>query len=276
MEILPSIDQRGYTRMNTNELRQAFLVDGLFQAGAVVLKYWETDRTVMGGVVPGAEKLPIGCPKELASTFFNERRELGIINLGEAGSVEVDGTAYVMQNLDCLYVGRGVRSVVFASANPTAPAQFFLLSYPAHTAYPTTHASIAQTTPVELGNQQQVNARSLYKFIHTAGIKSCQLVMGITAIKPGSAFNTMPAHTHLRRSEIYLYFNIPASAAVFHFAGRPDETRNIMVHDRQAVLSPPWSVHCGAGTAAYSFVWGMGGENQEFADMDSFPIPTFR
>jgi len=276
MEILPSIDQRGYTRMNTNELRQAFLVDGLFQAGAVVLKYWETDRTVMGGVVPGAEKLPIGCPKELASTFFNERRELGIINLGEAGSVEVDGTAYVMQNLDCLYVGRGVHSVVFASANPTAPAQFFLLSYPAHTAYPTTHASIAQTTPVELGNQQQVNARSLYKFIHTAGIKSCQLVMGITAIKPGSAFNTMPAHTHLRRSEIYLYFNIPASAAVFHFAGRPDETRNIMVHDRQAVLSPPWSVHCGAGTAAYSFVWGMGGENQEFADMDSFPIPTFR
>lgn len=276
MEILPSIDSRGYSRMNTNELRQAFLVDGLFQAGAVVLKYWETDRTVLGGAVPTTEKLPIGCPKELASTFFNERRELGIINLGEAGSVEVDGTTYTMQTLDCLYVGRGARSIVFASANPAAPAQYYLLSYPAHTDYPTTHAALAQTTGVELGNQLQVNNRMLYKFIHTAGIKSCQLVMGVTIIKPGSAFNTMPAHTHLRRSEVYMYFNVPATAAVFHFAGRPDETRNIMVHDRQAVLSPPWSVHCGAGTAAYSFVWGMGGENQEFADMDSFPIPTFR
>lgn len=276
MEILPSIDQRAYTRMNTNELRQAFLVDGLFQTGAVVLKYWETDRTVLGGAVPTTEKLPIGCPKELASAFFNERRELGIINLGEAGTVEVDGTTYPMQTLDCLYVGRGARSIAFASANPAAPAQYYLLSYPAHTEYPTTHASLAQTTGVELGNQLQVNNRTLYKFIHAAGIKSCQLVMGVTVIKPGSAFNTMPAHTHLRRSEVYMYFNIPTTAAVFHFAGRPDETRNIMVHDRQAVLSPPWSVHCGAGTAAYSFVWGMGGENQEFADMDSFPIPTFR
>lgn len=276
MEILPSIDPRAYTRMNTNELRQAFLIESLFQTGAVVLKYWETDRTVLGGAMPGAEKLPLGCPRELASTFFNERRELGIINVGEAGTVEVDGTVYPMQTLDCLYVGRGAKSVAFTSNNPAAPAQYYLLSYPAHTEYPTTRAAIAESTATELGNPLQTNARTLYKFIHTAGIKSCQLVMGVTIIKPGSAFNTMPAHTHLRRSEVYMYFNVPATAAVFHFAGRPDETRNIMVHDRQAVLSPPWSVHCGAGTAAYSFIWGMGGENQEFADMDPAPINTFR
>ena len=262
--------------MTTNELRQAFLVDGIFQTGAVVLKYWETDRTVLGGAMPGADKLALDCPRELAAAYFNERRELGVINVGEAGTVEVDGTGYPMQTLDCLYVGRGAKSIVFASNNPAAPAQYYLLSYPAHTHYPTTHASVAQATGAELGNQLQVNARTLYKYIHTAGIKSCQLVMGVTVIKPGSAFNTMPAHTHLRRSEVYMYFNVPASAAVFHFAGRPDETRNIMVHDRQVVLSPPWSVHCGAGTAAYSFIWGMGGENQEFADMDPAPINTFR
>ncbi len=276
MTILPSIDQSAYTRMTTAELRQAFLVEGLFQQGAVVLKYWETDRTVMGGVVPGAEKLPLGCPRELAATYFNERRELGIINLGEAGTVEVDGAVYIMQPFDCLYVGRGVRSVTFASANPASPAQYYLLSYPAHVAYPTTHAAFAQTVATELGNQLQANARSLYKFIHLGGIKSCQLVMGLTVIKPGSAFNTMPAHTHLRRSENYLYFNVPANAAVFHFAGLPQETRNIMVHDKQGVLSPSWSIHCGAGTAAYSFVWGMGGENQEFSDMDPAPIHTLR
>lgn len=276
MELLPAIDARGYSRLSTTELRQAFLVDGLFQPGAVVLKYWETDRTVIGGVIPGATKLPLTCPRELAATYFNERRELGIINLGEAGTVEVDGTTHTVQSLDCLYVGRGARSVVFSSANPASPAQYYLLSYPAHADYPTTLAAFAQTTGTELGTQLQANARTLYKFIHTGGIKSCQLVMGLTVIKPGSAFNTMPAHTHLRRSEVYLYFNVPTAAAIFHFAGHPAETRNIMVHDRQAVLSPAWSVHCGAGTAAYSFIWGMGGENQEFSDMDPAPVNTLR
>lgn len=262
--------------MSTNELRQAFLVDGLFHPGSAVLKYWETDRTVIGGVVPGATKLALTCPRELAATYFNERRELGIINVGGAGSIEVDGTAYVMEPHDCLYVGLGSRSVAFASASPASPAQYYLLSYPAHAAYPTTHKAFAQTTGTELGEARQANARTLYKFIHAGGIKSCQLVMGLTVIKTGSAFNTMPPHTHLRRSEIYLYFGVPAEAAVFHFAGRPDETRNIMVHDRQVVLSPPWSIHCGAGTSAYSFIWGMGGENQEFSDMDAAPINTLR
>ena len=268
MDILPSIDQHAYSRMSTHELRQAFLVEGLFQPGAVVLKYWETDRTVLGGVMPGAEKLSLTCPRELAATFFNERRELGVINLGEAGSIVVDGRAYNLQPLDCLYVGRGARSVDFASANPAKPAQYYLLSYPAHTDYPTAHAAFAQTTGTELGDAAQANARTLYKFIHAGGIQSCQLVMGMTVIQPGSVWNTMPPHTHLRRSEVYLYFNVADESALFHFAGHPEETRNIMVRDRQAVVSPPWSIHSGVGTSNYTFVWGMGGENQDFADMD--------
>ena len=161
MEIIPAIDARGYARMSTTELRQAFLVDGLFQPGAVVLKYWETDRTVMGGVVPGPTKLALTCPRELAATYFNERRELGIINLGEAGTVEVDGSVHTLQPLDCLYVGRGARSVAFTSANPAIPAQYYLLSYPAHTDYPTAHAAFAQTTGTELGDAKQANARAL-------------------------------------------------------------------------------------------------------------------
>jgi len=276
MEILPSIDLRGYSHMSTNELRQAFLVEGLFQTGLLVLKYWETDRTVIGGVVPGATKLALTCPRELAAKFFNERRELGIINLGAAGTVEVDGKSYPLQTHDCLYVGRGARDVTFGSADAAQPAQFYLLSYPAHVDYPTTHASFAATPGVELGAPSQANARVLYKFIHAGGIKSCQLVMGMTVLKPGSVWNTMPPHTHLRRTEVYLYFNVAPEAAVFHFAGRPEETRSVLVHDRQAVLSPPWSIHSGVGTNNYTFIWGMGGENQEFADMDPAPIKTLR
>ena len=273
MDIIPSIDSRGYARMTTSELRRAFLVDGLFRPG-LMLRYWETDRTVLGSAVPGAETLALTCPRELAAKFFNERRELGIINLGEAGTIEVDGKSHALQPLDCLYVGRGARSVVFASADANRPAQFYLLSYPAHTDYPTVLASFAATTGTPLGTPEGANRRILYKFIHPAGIKSCQLVMGVTVLQPGGIWNTMPAHTHLRRSEVYLYFNVPAESAVFHFAGRPEETRNVLVHDRQAVLSPPWSIHSGAGTSAYSFVWGMGGENQEFADMDAAPIKS--
>ena len=183
MDIIPAIDPRGYTRMSTSELRQAFLVDGLFQPGALVLKYWETDRTVIGGAVPGATKLSLACPRELAATYFNERRELGIINIGDAGTVEVDGTVYSMQPLDCLYVGRGVRNVAFTSANAASPAQYYLLSYPAHTTYPTAQAALAQTPPTELGDATQANARTLYKFIHTGGIKSCQLAFQWIAFK---------------------------------------------------------------------------------------------
>lgn len=276
MRILPAIDSRGYSSRSTGELREDFLVDGLFQPGLIVLNYWETDRTVIGSAVPDAASLELACPAELAAHFFNERRELGIINLGGAGSIEADGQTHPLGRYDCLYVGRGVRRVVFSSANPARPAQFYLLSYPAHTDYPTVLAAIDASPGSNLGSAGAANARRLHKFIHPDGIKSCQLVMGMTFLQPGSVWNTMPAHTHLRRSEVYLYFDIAADAALVHLAGRPEETRHLMVRDRQAVLSPPWSIHSGVGTSNYSFVWGMGGENQEFADMNLAPPASLR
>jgi 4-deoxy-L-threo-5-hexosulose-uronate ketol-isomerase len=269
MKLLPAIDPQVYARRSTAELREAFLVDGLFQSGLLVLNHWETDRTVIGSAVPGATPLELGCPRELAAQFFNERRELGIINLGGPGSVATDGQTHALGPYDCLYVGRGVRRVTFASESAARPSQFYLLSYPAHTDYPTTLASYAATPGTDLGSPATANARRLHKFIHPDGIKSCQLVMGMTFLAPGSVWNTMPPHTHLRRSEVYLYFDIAAEAALVHLAGRPDETRHLMVRDRQAVLSPPWSIHSGVGTGNYTFIWGMGGENQAFADMDA-------
>lgn len=276
MEILPASDPRGYARMNTAELRATFLVDGLYRPGELVLKYWETDRAVLGGAMPLGAPLELSAAGELRSAFFCERRELGIINTGGAGTVTVDGQSYAFGRLDTLYVGRGAQRITFASADAARPARFYLLSYPAHTAYPTTFAAYDPANAVVLGAAATANDRRLNKVIHPAGIKSCQLVMGFTLLQTGSIWNTMPPHTHTRRSEVYLYFDVPDHAAVMHFMGKPDETRHLVVRDHQAVLSPPWSIHSGAGTDSYGFIWGMGGENQEFADMDPAPIPTLR
>lgn len=276
MEIISATDVRSYVRMSTPELRSSFLLDGLFVAGRLTVRYWETDRAVIGGAVPGRTKLTLGTARELAATYFCERRELGVINTGDDGTVEVDGVNYALGNLDCLYVGRGARKIAFGSRSAAKPAKFYLLSYPAHTSYPTTLARHDDINGTALGAPETANDRTLYKFIHAGGIKSCQLVMGVTILKAGSIWNTMPPHTHTRRSEVYLYFDVPENAAVFHFLGRPDETRHLVVRDRQAVLSPPWSIHSGAGTDSYGFIWGMGGENQDFADMDPAPIATLR
>lgn len=276
MEIIPASDLRTYARLTTDELRPAFLASGLFLPGKVTLKYWETDRTVLGGVMPTRSRVALPAEKEVASAYFCERRELGILNTGGPGSVEVDGQSYALGTLDCLYVGRGARSVAFRSPRPTRPAQFFLLSYPAHAAHPPTLIRHAEVTGVALGAPETANGRTLYKYIHLDGVKSCQLVMGVTLLQRGCVWNTMPPHTHLRRSEVYLYFDVPAQAAVFHLMGQPGETRHLVVHDREAVLSPPWSIHSGVGTENYGFIWGMGGENQVFADMDPVPIPTLR
>ncbi len=276
MELIPASDPRSYARMSTAELRSAFLLDGLFQPGRVTLRYWETDRAVVGGAVPTRGKLALGTFRELAAQYFCERRELGIINTGGAGTVEVDGRAYALGNLDCLYVGRGAQKVAFSSKAAAKPARFYLLSYPAHASHPTTLARHDDIDGTALGAPETANDRTLYKFIHAGGIKSCQLVMGVTILKSGSVWNTMPPHTHTRRSEVYLYFDVPENAAVFHFMGQPGETRHLVVRDRQAVLSPPWSIHSGAGTDSYGFIWGMGGENQDFADMDAAPISTLR
>ncbi|NJL27907.1 MAG: 5-dehydro-4-deoxy-D-glucuronate isomerase, partial [Thermoanaerobaculia bacterium] len=205
-----------------------------------------------------------------------ERRELGILNIGGAGTVTVDGVEYPLANRDALYVGRGSKTIGFASDAAETPARYYLVSFPAHTAYPTTLVRPSDTEPVRLGSAETANQRTLYKLIHPGGVKSCQLVMGFTVLEPGSVWNTMPPHTHERRMEVYLYFDMPADARVFHFMGRAEATRHLVVASGQAVISPSWSIHCGAGTGAYTFCWAMGGENQAFDDMDFLTLAQLK
>ncbi|HLP01748.1 MAG TPA: 5-dehydro-4-deoxy-D-glucuronate isomerase [Opitutaceae bacterium] len=258
------------------ELRQQFLVTGLFQPGELKLRWWETDRTIVGGIVPTGAPLALSNPAELRATFFLERREAGVLNLGGTGIIRVDGTEYPLSKCDALYLGRGAKEVVFSSASAADPARFYLLSYSAHTAYPTKLVPFATMTPTKLGSRENANERTIYKAIHAAAVDTCQVVMGFTRMETGSVWNTMPPHTHSRRSEVYLYFDLPADQAVFHFMGQPQATRHLVMRNFDVVLSPPWSIHCGVGTAAYTFVWGMGGENRDYADMDPAPLASLR
>jgi 4-deoxy-L-threo-5-hexosulose-uronate ketol-isomerase len=276
MHIHETSDPRTAVTLTTEQLRAEFLVPGLFSPGAANFRYWETDRTIMGGITPGATAVPLPNPPEVRSAFFLERREAGVINLGGAGTVTVDGTVHALEPLDALYLGRGTKAVTFASHSADTPARFYFLSYPAHAVYPGRHIPIKEAKGDRLGARETANERTLFKLIHPAAFPTCQLVMGFTRMEPGSVWNTMPPHTHLRRSEVYCYFHVAPTAAVFHFMGEPAATRHLVVHDLEAVLSPPWSIHSGVGTAAYAFVWGMGGENQEFADMDPAPVAQLR
>jgi 4-deoxy-L-threo-5-hexosulose-uronate ketol-isomerase len=266
-------DQSRYQRMTTAELRESFLVDGLFQPGSVELLYTDVDRAIIGSITPGETKLPLGTSKsQLAADYLAERREIGIINTGADGTITVDGKSFAMENCDGLYVGRGSKQIEFASRSPTQPAKFFLMSYPAHTTYPTVQAKRAQAEAVNIGSLKDANQRTIFKYIHPKGIPSCQLVMGFTQLKEGSIWNTMPPHTHSRRTEVYCYFNLDPAARVFHMMGTPQETRHLILKNGQAVISPSWSIHAGAGTQNYSFIWAMGGENQAFDDMDQLAI----
>ena len=262
--------------MTTDELRQAFLVEDLFRPAGIALTYCEVDGTVVGSAVPTDTPLALEANKELAAGCFCERREIGILNIGGSGSITVDGTTFPMDSLDCLYVGRGAREISMASNDPSTPAKFYLLSYPAHTTYPTTHIRQSDANQVHLGSAETSNKRTIYQYIHSNGVRSCQLVMGITTLEPGSVWNTFPCHTHQRRSEVYLYFNLTPDSVVFHMMGEPQETRHLVMREGDAVISPIWSIHSGAGTAAYSFCWGMGGENQAFDDMDHVPVEEVR
>src|SRR5262245_50732253 len=276
MQIRFSPNQTDYQKLGTAELRTAFLVDSLFAPGKLELVYTDADRAIVGSAVPAPAPLKLSADAELRAAFFCERRELGVLSIGGAGTVDVDGTKHEMGKLDCLYVGRGSKDIVFASKDAANPAAFYLLSYPAHAGYPTTLAQTKDATPVELGSAADANRRTIYKYIHTGGIKSCQLVMGFTKLQDGAVWNTMPPHTHTRRSEVYLYFDLDPKRRVMHFMGTPQQTRHLVVADRQAAMSPSWSVHCGCGTGAYTFCWGMGGENQTFEDMDAAPIDQLR
>jgi 4-deoxy-L-threo-5-hexosulose-uronate ketol-isomerase len=265
-----------YATMTAAEMRDTFLVTHLFAPGEMQLVYCETDRAVIGSAVPLGQPVALSAADELRAAFFCQRRELGVLNVGGAGSVRVDGATYALAPLDVLYVGRGSREVVFASDAAKQPAQFYLASYPAHAAFPTTVARCAEAAKVQLGSQAECNRRTIHKYIHPDGIKSCQLVMGVTALDEGSVWNTMPPHTHTRRSEVYMYFDVAPEARVFHFMGRPDETRHLVVADRQVVISPAWSIHCATATRRYTFCWAMGGENQTFDDMDGVQVGALR
>lgn len=276
MRIHATADATRLSGMTTAELREYFLIEGLFKPDAIELVYTDLDRAVLGGAVPVHQRLVLDAPAPLRAATFTERRELGVLNIGGEGVIVVDGEARPMAPRDALYVGCGPHRIEFGSVRPDAPARFYLVSYPAHQPHPTQHASFAASTAVKLGNARDMNRRTIYKYIHEGGIRSCQLVMGLTLLEEGNGWNTMPAHLHLRRSEIYMYFNVEPDACVLHLMGPPDRTRHLFVHNEQVVLSPPWSIHSGVGTRHYGFAWAMGGENQDFADMDGVPIANLR
>ncbi len=254
---------------DTEKLRANFLISDLMVSGQINGVYSHYDRMITLGAVPTNTAIELPNYHDFTKKdHFLDRREIGIINVGGSGSVTVDGEKVQMDNKDCLYVGMGSRSVVFESKNPSEPAAFYMNSTPAHHSYPMSKASKKDANPVELGAPETCNERTIFQYIHLNGIKSCQLVMGFTELKVGSIWNTFPPHVHDRRMEVYFYFDLPANQRVCHLMGQPEETRHIFVQNHQAVISPNWSIHAGAGTSNYSFVWAMGGENMEFTDMD--------
>jgi len=261
---------------DTDQLQQNFLVQQLMVNDKIKLVYSHYDRVIIGGVVPVNKSIALPNHPELRANYFLERRELGIINVGGKGTVTAGGKKYVLDKLSCLYVGMGTEKVVFSSASKKTPALFYLLSAPAHAVYPTTLFTKEQAAPVELGTAETANKRTVYKYIHLEGIKSCQLVMGLTVLAPGSVWNSIPPHTHTRRMEVYFYFDLPDQQRLFHFMGNPVETKHIVMANNEAVISPPWSTHFGCGTTNYGFIWGMAGENLVYTDMDPAPVTTLK
>ena len=276
MKTILMADPLRYPRMTTGEIRETFLLDALYEPGKLHLNYVDLDRSVVGFAAPLDSPIALPCDPDLRAEYFTERRELGVLNIGGAGTISVEGKSYELNNLDVLYIGRGNRHVSFASKDKSAPPVYYLLSYQAHAVYPVALVRKEEAMPTELGSLETCNKRTICKYIHLEGARSCQLVMGVTHLAAGSNWNTMPPHTHMRRSEIYMYFNVAADARVMHFMGSPTETRHIVMADKGVVVSPGWSIHTGVGTRAYSFCWGMGGENQDYADMDPAPVETLR
>ena len=265
-----------YPRMTTEELRESFHIGGLSRLGEIHLSYVDLDRAVVGVASPTDQPIALESSPELRAAYFTERRELGALNTGGEGIVHVGNSTYSLANLDLIYIGRGNPEIRFESRSKQSPAVFYLLSYLAHTTYPTTLIKKESAQPTDIGSTAQCNRRTIYKYIHAAGAQSCQLVMGVTHLQEGSNWNTMPAHTHMRRSEIYFYFDLAEGARIFHMMGPAAQTRHIVVADREAVVSPGWSIHAGVGTQAYKFCWGMGGENQDYADMDPVTLADLR
>ncbi|MEA4928424.1 MAG: 5-dehydro-4-deoxy-D-glucuronate isomerase [Candidatus Limiplasma sp.] len=276
MEVRAASNPKDVKQYDTTRLREEFLIDDLFQPDEVKLVYSHIDRIITGSAVPVGKSLSLSSGEALHAGSFLERRELGVINIGGAGVITVDGTAYALRNRDGLYVGMGAKEVVFTSDDPATPAKFYCNSAPAHRVYPTVLIKPENCARVELGTLEESNHRTICKYILPGQVESCQLVMGMTSLMPGSVWNTMPCHTHDRRMEVYLYFDLPENAVVFHYMGEPSETRHIVMRNQQAVISPSWSIHSASGTQAYTFIWGMVGENQAFDDMDAVAMKDLR
>ena len=266
-------DSKFYT---TDELREKYLIEKVFDDDQILLTYSHQDRMIAGGAKPVNKVIELTAGDELRADYFLQRRELGIINIGGEGTVILDGKEYAMNNSDGLYVGMGVKKVEFASKDPKNPAKFYLNSSPAHTTYPTTHIPFEKAIHRNLGDSKNMNKRVINQYIHPDVLKTCQLTMGLTVLEEGNAWNTWPCHTHERRMEVYLYFGIGEEDRVFHMMGEPTETRHIIMRNEQAVISPSWSIHSGCGTSNYSFIWSMAGENRVFDDMDGIPTTSLR
>lgn len=280
MEVRTAASPRDVKHYTTERLREEFLISGLFAENKIQLVYSHNDRVIVGGAYPMGEELKLEAGKELSAEYFLERRELGIINIGGAGEVIVDGKVYQVGFKEGMYIGMGSKDISFRSTDDSNPSKFYLNSAPAHTTYKTVLIKpegssddetviIKNENKVELGSLEESNHRTICKYILPGQVESCQLVMGMTKLEPGSVWNTMPCHTHDRRMEVYLYFEMKEDAFVMHYMGRPEETRHLVVRNEEAVISPSWSIHAGSGSRAYTFIWGMLGENQEFSDMDN-------
>ena len=271
-DIRYAIDPVSTATMNTEELRENFLVEQLFTPGTVYWTYTHYDRMAVGGAMPVVAPLALEAIAPTGTANFLDRRELIAVNIGGAGRITVDGTEHALGTRDMLYVGMGAKAVQFASASADEPAKFYLLSAPAHAAHPTALIRQGDAKRLDVGSQQTANERSIFQFIHADGIKTCQLVVGLTSFAPGSVWNTMPAHVHDRRMEAYLYFDLQPDAFVVHLMGEPQETRHLIVRNEQAVISPPWSIHSGAGTGAYTFIWAMAGDNVDYTDAEKIAM----
>ena len=269
-----AVDPAAAAAMGTDELRHHFHVAGLFEPGRISLTYTHYDRMIVGGAMPGNEALTLEAIKPTGTKRFLDRREMIAVNIGGAGSVEAGGETYEMATRDMLYLGMGTDPVSFASSNAGETAKFYLLSAPAHREHPNRLIRIGDAKRIDLGSQATSNERSIFQF--SAAVETCQLVVGMTQLAPGSVWNTMPAHVHDRRMEAYLYFDLAETARVFHFMGEPDETRHIVMRNEEAVISPPWSIHSGAGMSNYAFIWAMAGDNVDYTDVDPVPVEELR
>ena len=280
MDIRYSVNQRDFKRYTTEEVRGEFLIENLYKKDEVVAVYSHVDRMVTLGCMPVNEAVSISKGIDVWANFgteyFLERREIGIFNIGGAGKIKADGEVFEMGYKDCLYITKRTKERTFESNSPENPAKFYMVSAPAHTSYKTTFISIEKAAKKPLGSMETSNKRVINQFIHPDVLQTCQLSMGMTVLEPGSVWNTMPAHTHERRMEIYMYFEVPENQVVFHMMGEGQETRHIVMQNEQAVISPSWSIHSGAGTSNYTFIWAMGGENQAFDDMDNIATTDLR